>query len=98
MILRSNPCGRFTTIYSSLKNYIDKQRTAIDFQLKKEFEGQAGEEERCRDYIDKEPPAFFVTSKGTLVLSFLLAQSKKKESDIVAKGENLKDPEPECTF
>jgi hypothetical protein len=34
-----------------------------------------------------------VTSNGTLVLSFFLAQSKKKESDIAEKGENKREPE-----
>ncbi len=81
-MLRSNPYGCFTTIYSSLKNYIGKQRTAIDYQLKKEFKGEAGEEERCREADADDYPAYFVTSNGTLVLSFHLAQSKKKESDI----------------
>jgi hypothetical protein len=76
MILRSNDRDGFTTIFSSLKNYICKQRTAIDYQLKTEFKGQAGEEERCREIDPDDYPVFFVTSKGTLVLSFHLAQSK----------------------
>ena len=85
MILRSNP-------------YIAKQRTAIDYQLKKEFKGEAGEEERCREAVVDDYPAYFVTSNGTLVFSFHLAQSKKKKSDIAEKGENKREPEEECTF
>jgi hypothetical protein len=98
MILRSNPYGGFTTIYSSLKNYIGKQRTAIDYQLKKEFKGEAGEEERCREADADDYPSYFVTSNGTLVFSFLLAQRKKKESDIAENGENKREPDKECTF
>ncbi len=87
-VVRHNSCGRFTTIFSSLDDYIKKQRKAINFQLEKEFEERAGEEERCRLNLSQHP--FFVTSKGTLVLSFHLAQSKQKESDIVVNGENKK--------
>ena len=49
VILRSNDCNGFTTICSSLQNYICKQRSAIDYQLKTEFYGQAGKEERCKE-------------------------------------------------
>jgi hypothetical protein len=73
MILRSNPYGGFTTIYSSLQIYIGKQRTAIDYQLKKELMGGSEEEERCRETGPDDYPVYFVTSKGTLVLSFHLA-------------------------
>ena len=75
-IVRSSPGGRFTTIFSSIKNYIGKQRDAIDNQLKTEFEGQAGEVERCTEIYQDNCPVFFVTSKGTLVLSINLALSK----------------------
>ena len=95
MIVRSNSYGGFTTIYSSLKNYIGKQRTAINNQLKQEFNGEAGEAELCLEPDPSDYPVYFVTSKGTLVLSFNLAQIKKKESDNAVNGKNKKVSEKE---